>query len=167
MDEGPNASRFRRRTTMVFFAGYSALVLVATLTPQMPGSGFVLRVVNRTLASLHYRGLFLSVDFYTVEFLGNVLMFVPLGIFMAMLVSQKHWWVLLFTGTLMSGAIELSQFLFLPDRFPEFRDLVSNSTGFLIGAICALLIRLLVSHRDGLVERDRQATRRTSASRFN
>lgn len=133
----------------------------------MPGSAFVSRVVSRLLASLHFRGLFLSVDFLTIEFIGNILMFVPLGVFMAMLISQRHWWVLLFTGTLMSGAIELSQMLFLPGRFPEVRDLVSNTTGFLLGAIGALLIRLLVAHRDGLVEHDRRdAERKTPLRRY-
>lgn len=167
MDEGPKASRFRRRVTMVLFVGYSLFVAVITLTPRMPGSGFVSRVVDRLLASLHFRGLFLSVDFLTIEFIGNILMFVPLGIFTAMLISQRHWWVLLFTGTLMSGAIELSQMLFLPGRFPEVRDLISNSTGFLLGAIGALLIRLLVAHRDGLVEHDRRnATRETASRRY-
>lgn len=165
MDEGPKASRFRRRLTMVLFVGYSLFVAVVTLTPQMPGSGFVTRMVARVLASLHYRGLFLSVDFSTIEFLGNILMFVPLGIFVAMLISQRHWWLLLFTGTLMSGVIELGQMLFLPGRVPEVRDLISNSTGFLIGAICAVLVRLLVAHRDGLVEHDRRNAQRPAGSR--
>lgn len=83
-------------------------------------------------------------------------MFIPLGLFVAMLISHRHWWVLLFAGTLISGAIELSQLLLLPSRYPEVRDLVSNSTGFLIGALAAVLFRLLVEHRDKLVEHDRR-----------
>lgn len=64
--------------------------------------------------------------------------------------------MLLFAGTLFSGFIELGQLLFLPDRFPEVRDLISNSTGFLLGAAASVLFRLLVAHRDRLVERDRR-----------
>ncbi len=162
MNEGPKASRFRRRVTFALLVGYSAFVALITLTPRMPGSGFVLRVVDRVLASVHQRGLFLSIDFLTIEFIGNILMFVPLGLFVAMLISHRHWWVLLFAGTLMSGVIELSQLLFLPSRYPEVRDLVSNSTGFLIGALVAVLFRLVVEHRDKLVEHDRRnAARRT------
>lgn len=163
MDEGPQASRFRRRLTMALLVGYSLFVAVITLTPQMPGSGFVARVVDRVLASLQARGLFLGVDFLTIEFIGNILMFIPLGVFTAMLISQRHWWVLLFTGTLMSAFIELSQALFLPDRFPEVRDLISNSTGFAIGAIGAVTFRLIVAHRDDLVERDRREAARQAA----
>ncbi|TQL48617.1 glycopeptide antibiotics resistance protein [Homoserinimonas aerilata] len=168
MDEGPRASRFRRRLTMLLLVVYAAFVMVITLTPQMPGSGFVGRVVHRVLASLHARGLFESVNFLTIEFLGNILMFVPLGIFVALLVSRRHWWVLLFLGTIFSGVIELGQLLFLPDRFPEVRDLISNSTGFLLGATASVTFRLIVAHRDGLVERDRrEAAQRAANSRHD
>lgn len=143
---------------MLMLAVYSVFVLVITLTPQMPGSGFVSRLVDRVLASLHARGLFEFVDFHAVEFFGNILMFIPLGVFVALLISRRHWWVLLFAGTLFSGFIELGQLLFLPNRFPEVRDLISNSTGFILGAIAAVVFRLAVAHRDELVHRDRAST---------
>lgn len=155
MDEGPLASRFRRRIVMAMLVVYTVFVLVITLSPQMPGSGFVSRLVTRVLASLHARGMFEFVDFLVVEFLGNILMFVPLGVFVALLISRRHWWVLLFAGTLFSGFIELGQLLLLPDRVPEMRDLISNSTGFILGAIAAVVFRLAVAHRDELVHRDR------------
>jgi len=65
----------------------------------------------------------------------------------------------------MSGFIELTQLLFLPSRYPEVRDLISNSTGFLLGALGAIIIRLLVAHRDKLVERDRQNVEHAAMSR--
>lgn len=135
---------------------YAGFVMVITLSPRMPGSGTVSRLVDRVLASLHARGMFESIGFLQVEFLGNILMFVPLGVFTAMLLSRRHWWVLLFLGTTFSGVIELGQMLFLPDRFPEIRDLLSNTTGFLLGAIASVIFRMIVAHRDELVERDRR-----------
>ncbi|QAV70543.1 VanZ family protein [Salinibacterium sp. UTAS2018] len=161
MHEGPRATRFRRRITGVLFVGYALFVAAITLTPQMPGTGTVSRVAYRLLEALHSRGVPLSVNYLTIEFIGNVLMFVPLGILLAMLLARRHWWMLLFAGTLMSAAIELSQLLFLPSRYPEVRDLISNTTGFLLGALAAILIRLLVAHRDTLVERDRQHAERS------
>lgn len=91
MDEGPLASQFRRRMVMVMLAVYTTFVLVVTLSPQMPGSGFVARLIDRVLASLHARGIFEFVDFLVVEFFGNILMFVPLGVFVALLISRRHW----------------------------------------------------------------------------
>ena len=165
MHEGPKASRFRRRITGVLFFGYSLFVALVTLTPQVPGAGTLSRNVYRILAAFHNRGLLLGVDYLTIEFIGNILMFVPLGVFMAMLVARRHWWVLLFAGTLMSGFIELSQMLFLSDRYPDVRDLVSNTIGFLLGAVGASLIRLLVAHRDSLVEGDRRDAERARIRR--
>jgi VanZ family protein len=150
------ASRFRRRLVLIALLAYTGLVLLITLSPRMPGSGFVARVVDRLLATFHSRGLFTSVHFLDLEFFGNILMFVPLGVFAALLVSRKAWWVLLFMGTAFSGLIELYQATFLPGRFPELRDVISNTAGFLIGAAFSIALRLLVSYRDSLVEQDRK-----------
>lgn len=140
---------------MTLLVIYSAFVLVITLSPQMPGSGLTRWLVRRVLASLRAREILEFVDFLFLEFLGNILMFIPLGIFVALLISRRHWWLLLFAGTVFSGFIELGQLLFLPDRVPEVRDLISNSTGFILGAIVAVSLRMAVAHRDELVHRDR------------
>lgn len=153
--EGPLASRFRRQIVMAMLAVYTGFVLVITLSPQMPGSGLTRRLVHRVIASLRAREILDFVDFLFLEFIGNILMFIPLGVFIALLISRRYWWVLLIAGTGFSGFIELGQLLFLPDRFPEVRDLVSNSTGFIIGAILAVVLRMAVAHRDDLVRRDR------------
>ena len=98
MDDGPLASRFRRRMVTLMLLGYAAFVLVITLSPRMPGSGTVGHLVNRGLAWLHARGLFENVAYLVVEFIGNILMFVPLGVFTALLLSYRHWWALALPG---------------------------------------------------------------------
>ena len=140
----------------MMLVAYALFILTITASPRMPGTGFVGRVVTRLLYELHSRNILMSVDFYVIEFVGNILMFVPLGILAALLISRKAWWILLFLGTVFSGAIELYQATFLPGRVPEVRDIVSNTTGFLIGAVFSIVLRMLVSHRDSLVELDRQ-----------
>lgn len=149
------ASRFRRRLVLFALFSYAAFVLVITISPQMPGTGVVARLVDRLLLALHSRGLLMEFGFLHIEFVGNILMFVPLGIFAALLLPRRAWWLLLLAGTAFSVAIEMFQAQFLPGRFPEMRDVVSNSTGFLIGAALSIALRLLVSHRDSLVEQDR------------
>jgi glycopeptide antibiotics resistance protein len=149
------ASRFRRRLVMAMLVVYTGFVLLVTLTPRMPGTSLVSRVVDRFLYELREHGI-TNIHFLDIEFFGNILMFIPLGVFAALLVPRRAWWTLLFMGTAFSGVIEASQAAFLPDRFPEVRDLISNTTGFLIGALFSVVLRLLVSHRDGLVEEDRR-----------
>lgn len=154
MREGPLASRFRRRVTVVLLIAYSALVAIVTLSPRMPGTGTVERLVRRVLSELHQRELFTTIDYAAVEFVGNVLLFVPLGVFVAMLLPQRAWWVLLLIGIFCSALIEAAQAVFLLDRVADPRDVIANSLGFLIGAAAAIGFRLIVAHRDRLVARD-------------
>jgi glycopeptide antibiotics resistance protein len=149
------ASRFRRRLVLAMLVVYTGFVLLITLTPRMPGTGLVSRIVDRFIYELGEHGI-TNIHFLDIEFFGNILMFVPLGVFTALLIPRRAWWTLLFLGTAFSGVIEASQAAFLPDRYPEVRDLISNTTGFLIGAAAAVILRLMVSHRDGLVEQDRR-----------
>jgi len=159
------ASRFRRRLVLFALFAYAAFVLLITISPQMPGTGYVAIAVDRLLLALHSRGILLELGFLHIEFFGNILMFVPLGIFAALLLPRKAWWVLLFLGTAFSVAIELFQANFLPGRFPEVRDVISNSTGFLIGAAMSVTLRLMVSYRDSLVEKDRINAEKTARAR--
>lgn len=120
----------RRVVTAVALAAYAAFVLVVTLSPRMPGTGFFGRLVTDTLAWLHAQGLLLDVEYDTIEFLANIGMFIPLGLLAALLVRSR--WVVL-AGPAFSLFIELYQGLLLPSRVGEWRDLLSNSIGFVIG----------------------------------
>jgi glycopeptide antibiotics resistance protein len=150
------AARFRRRLVTVLLVLYAGFVLVVTATPEMPGSSIVRRAVDWLLYALNTRQQAIHFSYLEVEFVGNILMFVPLGIFAALLVARKQWWLLLFMGTAFSIAIELFQARFLPDRVPEVRDVISNSAGFLIGSVISLSFRLIVGYRDSLVDMDRR-----------
>ena len=71
-------------------------------------------------------------------------MFVPLGVLVLPL--KRRWW-LLFAGTAFSALIETYQALFLPGRYPELRDVLSNSIGFLLGACVAYVLHRFWSDR--------------------
>ena len=151
--------RFRRRITGILLVLYVAFVCVITLSPRMPGASTTNRLVRRVLAELHERGILTWVTFLHVEFVANILMFVPLGLLTALALHRRWWWTLLFLGTAFSAVIELCQLLLLPGRYSEVRDIVSNSIGFLIGAGVAVLLRLLIAHRDRLVIAEARAAR--------
>ncbi len=133
--------RALRAMHLGLLAAYTAFVLFMTITPRGAGDGALTRWVSETLDDLHARGIALWVDFLTIEFIANILMFVPLGFLTALVLQRRRWWLLWVVGTAFSGLIELWQLLFLPERYPDWRDLVSNTIGFLIGAGLGVLIR--------------------------
>ena len=139
----------RARILAVALAAYTAFVCVVTLSPRMPGTGSVEILVNSVLDYLHERGWFVGTEYLDIEFLANVGMFVPLGVLTALLLPRRARWMLLLIGTAFSAFIESYQALFLPGRYPELRDIVSNSLGFLIGAGVTVLLRALRSQRRG------------------
>jgi glycopeptide antibiotics resistance protein len=136
-----SAPRLGRTVSILLLACYTAFVCSMTVGPQTPGDGALTRIVKDVLATLHEQGTLLWVDFLTVEFVGNVLLFVPLGLLTALVLDRRHRWLLLVVGTAFSGLIELTQLLFLAERYPDWRDLVSNTIGFLLGAGLGVLIR--------------------------
>lgn len=129
---------------------YVALVLTVTLTPSPVDRPFR-HDLDRLIEKLHRHGLPGSIGYDQIEFLSNVAMFVPIGFIAALLLPRRSWWLVLFAGPLFSGAIELAQLAFLPERHATLSDVLANSAGALVGAICAVLLRLVVAWRDRLV----------------
>lgn len=108
-------------------------------------------LIDQVLEKLHNNGVPAFVDYGVVEFVANVGMFIPIGLFAAIAVSKKLWWIVIIAGPLMSIGIERAQSLLLPDRFATVSDIVANSLGAIIGAIVGLFLRLLIAYRDELV----------------
>lgn len=84
---------------------------------------------------------------YRVEFVLNALMFAPLPFLGALAFPHLRWsdWVAwTFIG---SAGVELTQGLFLSGRSAQFVDIVSNTLGGLLGAVCALIVAAVVRAR--------------------
>ncbi|MHC6593430.1 VanZ family protein [Arthrobacter sp. C152] len=88
---------------------------------------------------LHRHGVPNWVNYQFVEASANVALFIPLGIVSTLAFPKKYWWQIGAFGLLVSGCIELGQFLFLHDRFASPSDIVTNTTGAVIGALLAAL----------------------------
>ena len=132
-------SRTARRILGAAPALYTAFVLVVTLSPRMPGTSFAAELVNSVLGWFHERGLLIGMEYLDVEFFANIGMFVPLGVLATLVV--RSWWVVL-AGPLFSGAIEVYQSALLPGRVGEWRDVLSNFLGFVLGgAVVAIVAR--------------------------
>ena len=133
--------------------GYLAFVAWLTLTPQVDAAGHI-SVVYRVLDALHRRGYLLSIDDTELEFLANIALFVPVGMFLLLLFGTRLWWVALAASVAMTTFIEIAQ-RSIPGRVPDERDLMANGLGAVVGVLIALVLTLPATLRR---RRKRRAT---------
>jgi VanZ family protein len=150
---GTHSRRMRARTD-IYIPGVTAPTYVQKLAEQIPMTLAVAGLVGVLLATLF------PMDFYPhrihdfvwdvtrhvwadkiYDFVTNVLMFVPFGLgvaarFMRGGFRRRNWAVLVagVCGLALSGLVETLQ-LYLPRRDPSLVDLISNTSGALVGGI--------------------------------
>lgn len=88
---------------------------------------------------LHGHGIPGWFTYKFVEAAANVVLFVPVGFVSALAFPEKRWWQVGAFGLLVSGCIELGQLLFLHDRFASPSDIVTNTSGAVMGGLLAAL----------------------------
>lgn len=117
---------------------YLAVVGWITLGPQPinTGNGYWLWRVLRFFSS-HESTQWLTYD--RVEFLANLAMFIPIGVFFVLLFGRRLWFLSVLSGVLLTLAIEFAQ-RFIPGRVSDVRDLVANSLGTVVGVLLALVL---------------------------
>ncbi|WP_248580567.1 VanZ family protein [Nocardioides sp. InS609-2] len=140
--------------------GYLVFVGWLTLTPQPIGPDQQDLVV-RLLDALHRRGYAASIDYDRLEFLANIGLFVPVGMFLLLLFGIRWWWVAAVVAFLLTAFIESAQ-RGIPGRVPDGRDLLANTVGGLIGVFVATLLTLPAAIRR---DRARLVTTRHSPPR--
>lgn len=86
---------------------------------------------------LHRHGLPAWINYKFVEASANVALFTPLGSVSSLAFPGKRWWQVGAFGLFISGCMELGQLLFLHNRFASPLDLMTNTSGAVIGALLA------------------------------
>lgn len=129
----------RRPALVALTVAYLAFVGWVTLTPQpaVPDpNSFTQQIIRAILAS----PLFHWLGYSRLEFTANVVMFIPVGVLLALLLPPRRWWVAVLIGLGMTVAIETAQ-LFIPGRVSDVRDIVANTAGAAIGVAVVRVIR--------------------------
>ncbi|MBP2264724.1 hypothetical protein J3A64_000188 [Pseudarthrobacter sp. PvP004] len=96
--------------------------------------------LTAALKHLHELGGTEWFDYHFVEASANVVMFIPLGTLAAMGLPAVPWWRLVGIGFAASVFVELGQLLFITDRFSSHVDVVTNTSGAVIGILSARVV---------------------------
>jgi glycopeptide antibiotics resistance protein len=119
--------------------GYVAVVGLIVFWPtpvDRPVAGRVTAAVNSAQAAGAT-----AVTYSSVEIAANVAMFVPLGALLVLSFARLPWWVAVVLCAALSSLIELSQLVFIAERFATLVDVAANSAGGALGAIAGALLR--------------------------
>ena len=76
-----------------------------------------------------------------VEAAANAAVFLPLGFLVAQLMRRGREWAAVVLCFLVSGGIEILQTLITSTRLSSPRDVLMNTAGAFIGAVCCHLVR--------------------------
>lgn len=147
---------FHRHPVLSLLTGtYLAFVAWLTLTPQAYASAHI-SIIFRVLDALHRHGYLLSVDDNRLEFLANIALFLPVGMFLLLLFGTRLWWLALTAAFALTAFIETAQ-RSIPGRVSDERDLLANGLGAVIGVLIAVVLTLPAELRRRRRRRGRHA----------
>jgi glycopeptide antibiotics resistance protein len=123
----------------LLYLGFLGLV---TLTPGEDQPDYA-SLAGRVLARLErypdLEPLTSRLSIERIEFLANIGLFVPLGVFLLLLVGSRLWLVALAAGIVLTSMIESIQ-REIPGRVSDPRDVAANSIGMFAGIALALVL---------------------------
>ena len=125
--------RSAQRIALAGLAVFSAIILAITLWPHPVDQGRE-GTVERVLGVLHAVGVPAWFGYGELEFSANIIMFVPLGFFVMLALPRRLRWLAFIVPPLASGAVEVTQLIFLEHRFATLLDVLANSIGGWLGA---------------------------------
>jgi VanZ family protein len=133
---------------------YLAFVGWVTLTPEADAptqSDLVLRVLDRLQG--YDRLSWLTYD--RAEYLANVALFIPVGLFLLLLFGTRLWWLAVAAALMMTSLIETAQRA-IPGRVSDERDVAANTMGAVVGVAVGLVLTFPATLRRWRDEDDRQ-----------
>ena len=115
-----------------------AVVAVITFRQSPPEPEWQ-RELAAFLRRAYRSGLPQWITFGRIEFSANIVMFVPIGFFGALVLPRQRWLVVPIAATASAG-IEIVQALRLPERVGSVGDVIANTVGALLGFLLAWLL---------------------------
>lgn len=121
----------------LLFVGFTVW-LPAAVSAKVTGLVGILAqwVASRGIASYQSSAVVLEV-------VANVVLFVPVGLLVALAWTRLRLWQVVAIGAAMSVVIETAQGV-MPSRFPTVSDVIANTLGTFIGAAIVAIIMLVL-----------------------
>jgi hypothetical protein len=139
------ALRRLRLLSAIALATFGLIIAVITLWPGPPdpdGQSWL----RELLRNGQVYGIPTWITYGRVEFVSNVVMFLPVGFFGALALS-RHRWLVVPAAAIASTVIETVQAMALPLRYGTVRDVISNTLGALLGYLLAVAVISLLLRR--------------------
>jgi len=127
---------------IALLVSYLAVLISASLWPTpVDGGGFIWYLTSEVLKFAQQVSWLHWLQYSQLEALANMLLYLPLGVFLVLFIRKAPIWLLVISPALVSMAAEGIQRLFLPARYPTLDDVINNSIGGAIGVLIAVGIR--------------------------
>ena len=129
-------------TTRGVAGGLAVLyVLFLAFTVFWPSAEYATGTVDVATDFLHSLGAPGWITDSWMEFLANIVLFIPLSLLGSVLLDRWGWRFWLGAGFAASACIELAQLIFLGGRSPTILDVAANTLGAVAGASIAIALR--------------------------
>lgn len=130
-DSRRRRTRLRGRlSTWVTVYGVALALIGFWPQPVDSGAGHLLRLISRVFPLLSYERL---------EFASNILLFVPLGVGLALMLRRSRYLVMPI-ALLVSLSIESVQAVFIAARTPSVYDIIANVSGAALGLVAVAVV---------------------------
>lgn len=135
----------RKPLALIALVSYLIVLITTSLWPKpVDGEGLLATITREVLRFTSSYDSLKWIQYNQLEAIANVLLYVPLGIFLVMFWPKAKIWLLALIPALISLFVEGSQRLFLPDRYATLNDVLFNALGGVLGIVIAASIRRMM-----------------------
>lgn len=132
----------RKPLAPIALTSYLIVLIATSLWPKPVDGEGLLATITREVLRFTSNIEFLNwIQYNQLEAIANVFLYIPLGIFLTMVLPKAKSWMLFLIPVLVSLLAEGSQRLFLPDRYATINDVFFNAVGGVLGILIAMSIR--------------------------
>jgi len=132
----------RKLLAPIALGSYLTVLVATSLWPKpVDGQGLLASITSEILIFTRGISWLHWIQYNQLETLANILLYVPLGVFLVVFWLKAKLWLICLVPLVVSFLAEGWQRLFLPDRYATANDVLFNSLGGLLGILIATSIR--------------------------